>query len=427
MNKLQNIFINIVNKVENNPTPFRRYIFLFFAILVLRLALEFFSSSRLFTFFDVMHIGLWFVFIVTAFLLQLHLFSGENIVKVSKLVITFFTIALTAPIIDLLVSGGHGAKMNYLSINSVKDILWAYITIGGSSLTRGATIGIRIEIVLLVIACFNYVYTKQKSILKGIISAISIYTILFLSGTIPFLLGNIVNKFNLQYQPDDQSTLLLLLVLDLMFLFLIVVRKTATKVFELLKQAPWGVIISTLPILFMGALLAIKNYPDNWTLNPTSLFWFPLLFALVFCFILYISVLKLKKNSSDSMQTLFYWENGLLFFILLISALISTRTFFSATLVWGLLFMINEAPLKLGKVPFLGSLLNAMAILSVAFVGFTTFGGPMIGFPHKWILTILTTAFFIGILAEKVNPDKRQWIFLCVLPLSLFLAYSAIA
>lgn len=373
-----------------------------------------------------MHIGLWFVFIVTAFLLQLHFFSGENIIKVSKLVITFFTIALTAPIIDLLVSGGHGAKMNYLSINSTKDILWAYITVGGSSLTRGATIGIRIEIVLLVIACFNYVYTKQKSILKGAISAISIYTILFLSGTIPFILGIIISKFGLQYQTDDQSSLLLLLTLDLVFLFLIAVRKTGAKVYEVMKQAPWGGITSTLPLLFMGALLAIKNYPDNWILNPTNLFWFPLLFALVFCFVMYISILKLKQNETYSAQPLFYWENGLLILILLISALISARTFFSSALLWGLLFMINEAPLKLGKIPFLGSLLNAMAVLSVAFIGFTTFGGPMIGFPHKWILTILTATFIVGVLTEKMSPLKRQWLLFCLLPLSILALYSAI-
>ncbi|MBL0016309.1 MAG: hypothetical protein IPP17_07650 [Bacteroidetes bacterium] len=38
-----------------------------------------------------------------------------------------FTIALTAPIIDLILRGGVGAKMNYLAINSWK-VRWCVPT-----------------------------------------------------------------------------------------------------------------------------------------------------------------------------------------------------------------------------------------------------------------------------------------------------------
>jgi hypothetical protein len=418
LNKLQNIFISIVNKVESNNTPFRRYIFLFFAILVLRLALEFFSSSRLFTFFDVMHIGLWFIFIVMAFLIQLHLFSGEDLIKVAKLVITCFTIALTAPIIDILVSGGQNSKMNYLSINSAGDIFWAYITVGGSSLTRGATLGIRIEIILLVIACFNYVYTKRNSIGRGLLASICIYTILFLSGAIPYFLGKIVSSFQLQYGPDDQSTLLLLLTLDLFLLFIFVWRKTGTRFWQLLKQAPWGSILNVVPLFFAGAILAIHNYPDNWKLDPTTLFWFPLLLVIAFCFIVFLS-LKIKNTTGGK----FYWENGILFILLLTGSLISARTFFSTTLIWGLLFLLYESPLTLVKIPFLNSLLKAMAALAVAFLGFTTFGAPMIGFPSKWILGVLSIGLVEGTILNYIKPEKRQWVALTFLPLSIVLLF----
>ncbi|MCE3228980.1 MAG: hypothetical protein K0S32_3531 [Bacteroidetes bacterium] len=389
MNRFQQIFINIVNRIESNDAPVKRYIFLFFAILVLRLTLEFFSSHRLFTFFDVMHIGLWFIFIVSAFLLQLYYFSGEDIHKVIKLVITCFTIALTAPIIDIIVSWGQGAKMNYLSVNSWKDVVFAYFTIGGSSLTRGATLGIRIEIVLLVIACFNYVYTKRGSIIKALVASLIIYTVLFLSGTIPFLLGIIVNTFQLQYQHDDKSTLLLLLTLDLILLFFIISARSGTKLKEAAANAPW--LFSILPVaLFVGGtLLAKQNYPDNWSVNPTTIFWFPLLTAIYFCFTFYVGIIRSKNNSGFSSQ------NALLFFLLLISALISTNTFFSVSLLWGLLFLLFEAPLKLNKVPVLNSLLKSMALLVCALMGFMTFGAPMIGFPVWCILGILMSSFVV--------------------------------
>ncbi len=418
MNKLQNIFVSIVNKVENNDTPFRRYIFLFFAILVLRLALEFFSSGRLFTFFDIIHIGLWFVFIVLAFLLQIHLFSGEDLIKVAKLVITCFTIALTAPIIDIIVSWGQGAKMNYLSINSWQDILWSYLSIGGSSLTRGATLGIRIEIILLVIACFNYVYIKRKSLLRSLIAATSIYSILFLSGAIPYFLGKIVNQFQLQYGPDDQSTLLLLLNLDLILLFVFIWRKSGKRIRQLLKCAPWGSIINVTPLFLAGFILAVHNYPDNWTIYPTTLLLFTLLIALFFFFIVLFSI---KTNKTET--TNYYWENGILFLLILVSSMISTRTFFSTALIWGLLFLLYEPPLELVKISFLNNLLKAMAGLSIAFLGFTTFGAPMIGFPSKWILSVLVIGFIEGTILSFIKPEKRQWFVLIFLPLGILFLF----
>lgn len=403
MKKAQDIFISIVNKVENNSTPLRRYIFLFFAILSLRLALEFFSSHRLFTFFDIIHIGLWFVFIVSAFLVQLHLFSAEQILKTIKLVITFFTIALTAPIIDLLVSQGGGAKMNYLSINSIHDVVWSYFTIGGSSLTRGATIGIRIEIVLLVLACFNYVYTKRKSVSKAFLAAIGIYTVLFLSGTIPYLLSNLIRRLKLQYQSDDQSTLLLLLILDLILIFYIVFKVSPIRIREIFRSVPiLGSLLGVLSFI-IGAQLALENYVGNWNLNPTTLFWFPLFVFLCICFMGYTGLHQLKKKATGFIQTNNYWENGLLLIMLVIGALISSRTFFAITLIWGLLFMLNEAPLYLERIPVLRNVLYGMVYTAISILGFSTFGGPMVGFPHASLFAILFIGSLLSFFTERVN------------------------
>ena len=211
MQWLQDLYARVVDHVENHPTPFERYLHLFFAVLAVRLALEFFSSHRLFTLDDVVHIGLWFVFIVLAFVLQLHLFSGERIEKVAKLVVVFYMFAWSAPILDLLTSRGVPARMNYLSLHSFRDIAWSYVTVGGSSMMRGATLGIRVEIVLLVLASFNYVRIKTGSVTRGLLGAWSIYTVLFLSGAVPLLLGLVVRGFRLAYRQGDQSTLLFLL------------------------------------------------------------------------------------------------------------------------------------------------------------------------------------------------------------------------
>lgn len=389
MNKLQALFVKIADRVELDETPLVRYFYLFGAILSVRLMLEFFSSHRLFTLDDILHIGLWFTFIVLAFLLQLHLFSGEKIGRIIRLVVTFFSIALTAPIIDLVISGGVGAKMNYLSLSSWQDVAWSYITIGGSSLSRGATPGIRVEIGLLVLACFNYVRTKRNNVLWGIFGAWSVYTVLFLSGTVPLVLGGIVRLFNLQYQPDDQSTLLLLLMLDLLMVFLVFVRISPVRIKNLLWQAPWGRVGLGVMMFCAGAALAVKNYPGNWQLNPTTLFWFPLFFGLMVCFAV-IPVLQQRRLQS------FGAGNGALLLIALMSGFIGAKLMFTCLVIWGLLFLLNEKPLHLREVPVLRNLLESMVLCVSALAGFAAFGAPVVGFPATWLLSILSGMFIAG-------------------------------
>lgn len=416
IDKLQALFDTISAKVENNPTPFSRYIQLFFAILSVRLALEFFSNQRLFSLSDVIHIGLWFTFIVMAFLIQLHLFSGEKILKIAKLVITFFTIALSAPIIDLLIFRGQGAKMNYLSLNTWESVVWSYFTIGGSSLNQGATPGIRVEIILLLIACFNYVYFKRRSIFYSILSVLSIYTVLFLSGAIPAILGMIVNTFHLQYQHDDQSTLLLLLSLDLFLLMVAFMRYSPTIFFKILKSTPWGALCLAFIHFGIGVNLALKNYPNNWHLTPTTLFWFPLLLGLILCFAAIKGVQNRQNQYIETPHRYYSISNTLLLLILIMGISISTKTFFVVALTWGLLYFLYESPLNLKKIPLLRNILEGMVFIAAALVGFSTFGAPMIGFPSTLLLYLLMSAIIGSLLIDvlKIGFKHQQYLLLCL-------------
>lgn len=407
LKKIQQVFVKTVDQVENRQTAFTRYYFLFAAILAVRLTLEFFSSRRLFTLDDILHIGLWFIFIVLAFLVQLHLFSGEKIMKVARLVIVFFSISLTAPVIDLILTGGVGAKMNYLSLHSLKDVAWSYITVGGSSLSRGATPGIRIEIGLLIIASFNYVRTKKNSIARGIIAAISIYTILFLSGAVPLLLGYIVSRFHLQYQHDDQSTVLLLLTLDIFLICVAFMRHAPSFFYRVFKNISWLKMLLSLLAVASGVYLGSSNYPDNWILTPTTLFWFPLLLANCIFMAAYAALQKMQTDTAYQSQLNLY-KNGLILLMLITTSLLSDKIFFSTALIWALLFLMNEPPLELIKIPVLGNLLEAMILLASAFAGFCACNAPMIGFPTGWLWILLATGFIASITAGLIRKQRNK-------------------
>lgn len=396
MKKLQQLFTHVVDRIENYDLPLKRYLFLFLAILGVRLSLEFFSNQRLFRSEDTLHIALWFTFIVLAFMLQLHLFSKVDVRKIMKLVVCCFSIALTAPMIDMVVSQGAHVKMNYLSINSFSDVLFSYLTIGGASLNRGATLGIRIEIVLLVLASLNYLWLKTGSILRTFLGTWCIYSVLFLSGTLPFFLGKLNTALGLTYQPDDQSSISLLLLIDLI-LFLILIFRLKKHSFSLrFSIASSMAILGYVSALLTGIFLARMNYPDNWNLNPTTLYNFPLLLLIFVLFLLYENVYRSEESSADN----FNFSNGILAMVICSAVCISFHAFFSSLIIWGSLFVTQEKPLRFGRVPYIGSLFRSVTVTGYLLLGFMTFGAPMIGIPTNVILLTLTCSFSMFICLE---------------------------
>lgn len=422
MNGVQTFFMRVVHRIETEASSLQRYVLLFFAILVLRLTLEFFSNNRLFTLADVIHISLWFMFIVLAFLIQLHLFSGEEIRRVFKLVITCFSIALTAPLIDIFVSRGVGVKMNYLALNGWQEVVFSYFTIGGASLSRGATWGIRIEIVILVVASFNYVYIKTKQLVRALLAAFSIYTVLFFSGALPFLLGGLVNVLNLHYAVDDNSTTLALLTFNLGFILILCVCLFPKRALQFCQLVEWWRWLILLIIFWSGALLARQLYPSNWQLNPSSLWHFPLLLLLGLGGCVYFYKIKDRATCAPTASNASYTlENAWLIWIMVCSLAISYRTFFVALLIWGLLFLNYETPLRLYRLKFLNTCLSALVLMAFALCGFVSFNAPLIGFPAPLLLGGLLIALVcIGLIDYKPRALWLRWVLVFGVMLLLF-------
>lgn len=405
MQKLQLLFQRTVRTIEDNPLPLKRYLLLFLAILVIRLCLEFFANQRLFRSEDVVHISLWFIFIVEAFMLQLHLFTKTDPARIIRLVVCCFSIALTAPIIDLVISQGKLSKMNYLSMHSLTDAAWSYVTIGGASLSRGATIGIRIEIVLLVLASFNYIYLKTKSLLRALLGTLSIYTVLFLSGAVPFFLGLINGLFHLTYGPDDQSSVYLLFTVDIALFLVLVLR---------LKQKTVPFLFSTLVLLrfvlsaglvVLGALLARKQYPDSWHADPTTIYYFPLLLLIV-CLLNYYD--QYGRGRRPETPQRFNMQNGLFLVLLLTGWYVSFHTCFAVLLAWGIQFLLYEEPLRFMRIPYLSAVLQACLSCTFLLIGFQAFGAPMIGIATGIFFLVLIASFLIHLTAYLVVTKKTN-------------------
>jgi hypothetical protein len=402
MQKFQVFFKRTVALIEEYPLPLHRYFFLFGAILGVRLCLEFFANHRLFRIDDVIHIGLWFLFIIEAFMLQLHLFSKVEVERIVKLVVCCFSIALTAPLIDLLVSQGKFSKMNYLTFHTNADILWSYLTVGGASLSRGATIGIRIEIVLLVLASFNYLYIKTGSLFRTLLGTWSIYTVLFLSGAVPFFLTMINDALHLTYGPEDQSSVCLLFTIDLLLFLVLALRHNRRIVPFRLSYGLLFRIVSTFGLVIFGVFLARRNYPDNWHPDPTTIWHFPLLALVVLLLIAYENYARSEREKSA-----FLVGNVFLFLLVCTSACVSFHTCFATILAWGLIFFLYEQPLVFTRIPVLAQLIRAAQACACVFIGMMAFGSPMTGIGSTTLFAILSISFSIHLGYFYINRYIR--------------------
>ncbi|MBL0028314.1 MAG: hypothetical protein IPO95_04245 [Rhodanobacteraceae bacterium] len=384
-------FRKTAERIERIDAPFPRFVTLFFALLGIRLCLEFFSSQRLYSSDDVIHIGLWFSFVVLAFMSLLQMATGESMLRTARLAIVCYVFSWSAPIIDLLVHRSIPARMNYIAINSWSDFVQAYLTFGGPSLMRGATLGIRIEIACLVIACFLYVHGKCGSVLRATLAALAIYSMLFATGAIPYLLGLAIGAFGLRYGANDQSTVLLLYCLDAGLLSHVLLRQQPDLWRRVRAQVRLLAVVGAAAAFAYGGRLAHAAYPDNVVLNPTTLFWALMLPWMIVAFVVWLGLVRADDPRTGALRV------GLWVVIGAGALLIGDRFAFALQIVFASCWLWQVALSPWRDRPWVAAIGYAVVVLAAALAGFQCFGGPMIGFPPNalwlWPLVAAVLAY----------------------------------
>jgi hypothetical protein len=393
-------FVATGERIESWPLPSHRLALLFLAVLAIRLTLEFFSSHRLYTIDDVIHIGLWFAFVVLAFTLLLQVATGASMLRTARLTIGCYVFSWSAPIIDLIVHRGVPVRMNYIAINDWGDFAQAWLTFGGPSIMRGATLGIRIEIALLVLACFLHVHARRGSVLRAAAAALAIYSMLFLTGAIPFLLGLIVSALGLRYAADDQSTVLLLCCMDAALLLLALWRAEGRVLQRALAGVCWPALLVGVAAFAIGAWLAHAAYPDNVTWHPTTLFWPPMLAWMTLGFAAWLGTLGRDHGGSAALRAATW---------VLVAAgalLIDARFAFAVQLVFAVVWLRLDL-LRAWRSRLLDAIAGAGILLSAALAGFQCLGGPMIGLPTPWLAGFALIGATLGAMAVR-GSERRD-------------------
>ena len=187
----------IIEKIENLNISFWYMIAMFCFAITIRTFLENFTSlnyhGRLNGFINIfIHQPLWYIAVFLGLAGIIYFFSKKPLSKVMN-IISFGSFVIILPtIIDFLF---YRQKIAYEYITgSWSEIFRQYYTLLIGNTSFG--VGIKTEIIIVLISIFYYVYSQKKELLKSIIAVFASYTLIFIMLIIPNILYFIVSFFN---------------------------------------------------------------------------------------------------------------------------------------------------------------------------------------------------------------------------------------
>ncbi|MBU2037453.1 UbiA family prenyltransferase [Patescibacteria group bacterium] len=401
------------------------------AVILIRACLELFSSpwylGDIFSaFFIFLNFPLYFCSVIFSLVLITYYFTGLEFKKVFNLGVLFSSVILLPPIIDLIVSGGRGLGMAYLFFDSFSEMLPSLLSFFGKFIEPGITLGIRIEVVLVLAGIAYLTYLKSKSFKKTIFALVVSYLVLFFLFSFPsifaILFGNIdyyrvANQpagsaayqslsdllsnslangvHNLQGLPTDKTLLFnqQLYILINRLLWLIVLAQSvwlfylgAPKVFKAwLKNLRWERVFYYWAISILGLFISFQWMSIDYSFNPVDILGLIVFFILVaLSFWLAVGINDLYDIETDSISspnrplaigTITVGQQNLINLFLGLFILMGLATINYAVLVLLLVFqavyfIYSVPPLRLKRIFGLSSLLVGFNALLVMMAGF---------------------------------------------------------
>ncbi len=188
---------SFVRRCEENNIGFGLWICTALFIIFIRDSVESLVSTGFFpavSSFHLLHVPIFFISLLLAIILVLHFFSGTEIVKVSRIGLTFFAVIILPVVIDFL-----------LCLVLKREIVYEYITenVGKSFINffnpffkiPEVPFSLRIEITIITALSFIYVFFKRNKILLSLLGTFLIFVLCFFYIAIPGILSGAVLGF----------------------------------------------------------------------------------------------------------------------------------------------------------------------------------------------------------------------------------------
>jgi 4-hydroxybenzoate polyprenyltransferase len=185
------MFQRFISYAERTEISLSSFMLGFAGIMLVRFFLESISSPAVSGIFSIdaptlLHYTLFYLSVFLAVVLVVGHFV-RNIGLTGKIFFISLPILWLSPIVDLVISKGHGILMAYI-FASPKQLVSDFFLFFGPKFSGGITAGIRVEVFLMLVFIFYYVYKTRGGFIRSCLVAISAYAIIFFFCSLPSIL-----------------------------------------------------------------------------------------------------------------------------------------------------------------------------------------------------------------------------------------------
>lgn len=408
----------IIQELENPTIPLVNYFLTFIFAVMLRDFLEAYSQqtnhlnlpTNLLG-LEVIHFILFYMMVAMLLILIFHWATKVPIKKVLRVILPAFILLLFAPLFDLTITLGQGINLRYLQPDYDINLLHSYFTYAGGF--AGISLGIKIEVLMLLISSYIYFRVKHVNILRSLIFIILLYSILFICSTLPFFIKWIQTSFGYVYQFSNEMMIHFYLIADCILLFLVGYFADKQTALILLKDIrPLRIIFYEL-MLCLGMAIALRNgvarfttqlhfYNDsiiNLILAMISIF-FACFFSIVCNNVADVEIDKIANPNRPLQQANIDRKiYELLGFIALALALfyalmISLRALLLISVPIASYYIYSMPPLRIKRIILISKLAISLSALALIILGYTLIADNVIGFPDGLYLIFLILLTF---------------------------------
>jgi 4-hydroxybenzoate polyprenyltransferase len=395
----------IVTALEGDSIPFSASALSFCAAVAVRTGIEMFSDTnglRNATLMRFLHYGLFYASVAIGIIVVLSLLGRTPVSRVSKAVLPAFLVLLVAPIADLVVSSGKGTNIGYANPLRWGDLLFQYVTFVGTHKGRGPSLGLRLELALVVVAAMLYLRHKRAGLPRCLLGGVLVYTVIFLNGTLPFWMRRAYGLVDIRPSNLDEQAALFLSICLYFELIALAFVGSRRYFLEFFKDLRWARVAHYQLVFFLGAAFAPAQGRD--LLEASRLFglvFVPLglmpavLFAIVTNNVADIDI----DRASNPRRPLFepgidprtYARTAWLFLVLTLSyaCFAGVLGFLAIAFFTGSYYLYSAPPVRLKRVPVLSKLVIALNTLALMSAGYGIAGGDVRALPASLVVFVL--------------------------------------
>lgn len=400
-----------IGGLENSPAPFSYFILTFLFVTTVRNFLEIFSDRDcVISPGNFFHYDLSYVALAMLFILLLHLGTRTPVAKAARVVLPSFLILCLVPFLDLLLSLGKGYNIAYLAPGIHGPLLPRLLTFFGSFDERGISPGIRVEVALVLLGTFLYIYTKTGRWLRGLFFTLAAYLVLFFYLAFPYVMEPVLRLMGLRFSYATGQFIGFYLLIILLAGIPLLYRADPAKFRSIIADIRPGRLAHYLLMAALGVALGSNYHPLTiFSSNPFQLVFIAV--SITFAWLFSVMTNNLADDTIDrvsnpkrplpagtisrSLYTQLAWV--FFFLALLYAGAAHFRDFFFIGVFIAAYFLYSMPPLRLKRIPFFSKLAISGNSFLLFLLGFMTATGS-----HK-DLPVAVPVYFLTIFTAAVN------------------------